>query len=79
MAHLFADENFPPSAVLGLRVLGHLVVTASEAGLANKRIPDEIVLEYATRMGYAVLTHNWTISPLCTTGILRTPALLPAK
>src|SRR6185437_10979411 len=59
MASLLADENFPHSAVLVLRRLGHNVLTATEAGLANKRIPDEIVLEYATRLDRAVVTYNW--------------------
>ena len=59
MADLFADENFPAPAVRRLRALGHDVLTAGEAGLVNKRIPDQIVLEYATRLGRAVLTLNW--------------------
>jgi predicted nuclease of predicted toxin-antitoxin system len=59
MARLFADENFPHPTVELLRKLGHEVVTAVQAGIANKGIPDEIVLEYATRLGHAVITHNW--------------------
>ena len=59
MASLFADENFPLSAVRRLRRLGHDVVTAGEAGMANRRIPDDVVLEYATQLGRAVLTYNW--------------------
>lgn len=58
MARLLSDENFPESAVLALRKLGHEIATAVEAGLANKRIPDQIVLEYATRIGHAVVTYN---------------------
>jgi hypothetical protein len=58
MARLFSDENFPESAVRALRKLGHEVVTAAAAGLASKRVPDEIVLEYATRLGHAVVTYN---------------------
>jgi len=56
MALLFADENFPLPAVRRLRALGHDVVTASEAGLANRSIPDDIILAFATRLGRAVLT-----------------------
>ena len=58
MARLLSDENFPESAARALRKLGHEVITAVEAGLANRRIPDEIVLEYATRLGHAVVTYN---------------------
>ena len=59
MASLFADENFPLPVVRRLRLRGHDVLTAVEAGLANRRIPDDIVLEYATRLGRAVITFNW--------------------
>ncbi len=59
MALLFADENFPLPAVRRLRVLRHDVLTATEAGMVNRRIPDVIVLEYATRLGRAVVTLNW--------------------
>jgi hypothetical protein len=34
------------------------VLTAIEAGQANQRIPDHVVLEFATRLGRAVLTLN---------------------
>jgi hypothetical protein len=59
VALLLADEDFPLPAVRRLRRLGHDVLTAGEAGLANRRVPDDIVLEYATRLGRAVLTYNW--------------------
>ena len=59
MACLFADENFPQPAVRRLRALGHDVLTAAEAGMVNRSIPDHIVLEYATRLGRAVVTLNW--------------------
>jgi hypothetical protein len=36
MALLFADENFPLPAVQRLRRLGHNVLTAGEAGIANR-------------------------------------------
>ena len=59
MAPLLSDENFPLPAVRRLRLRGHDVLTAQEAGLANRRIPDPVVLEYATRLGRAVVTLNW--------------------
>jgi predicted nuclease of predicted toxin-antitoxin system len=59
MASLFADENFPHPAVRRLRALGHDVLTVAEAGMVNRSIPDHIVLEYATRLGRAVVTLNW--------------------
>src|SRR3954454_5194167 len=59
MASLFADENFPLPAVRRLRTLGHDILTAADAGMVNKRIPDSIVLEYATMLDRAVVTLNW--------------------
>ena len=59
MASLFADENFPQPAVRRLRALGHDVLTVTEAGMVNRSIPDDIVLEYAIRLGRAVVTLNW--------------------
>ncbi len=58
MAAFYADESFPLAAVDALRRLGHDVLTAFEAGQANQRIPDEAVLEYATRAGRVLLTLN---------------------
>jgi len=58
MADLFADENFPVPVARRLRKLGHDVLTAGEVGICNRRIPDEIVLEYASRLDRAVLTLN---------------------
>jgi len=58
VAAFYADENFPLQAVETLRRLGHDVLTAIEAGQANQRIPDEVVLDFATRLGRAVLTLN---------------------
>jgi hypothetical protein len=34
------------------------VLTALEAGQTNQRIPDDTVLEFATRLGRALLTLN---------------------
>jgi len=58
MANLYADENFRFSVVRELRLLGHDVPTASEAGKANKKISDADVLALAIRLGRAVLTFN---------------------
>lgn len=58
MASLFADENVPYALVEALRVLGHDVLTAHEAGRANRAIPDPDVLAYATTLGRAVLTGD---------------------
>ncbi len=58
MANLYADEDFPWQVVEALRNLGQDVVTASEAGQANQRIPDADVLAFAIRQGRAVLTRN---------------------
>src|SRR3954462_9392386 len=58
MARLYADENFDYPVVLELRRLGHDVLTAQEAGQANRQIPDTVVLPFATALGRAVLTLN---------------------
>jgi predicted nuclease of predicted toxin-antitoxin system len=58
VAAFYADENFPLQVVEALRRAGHDVLTAFEAGQANKRIPDEVVLAFATRSGRSVLTQN---------------------
>jgi predicted nuclease of predicted toxin-antitoxin system len=58
MASLYANENFPLRVVQELRVLGHDVLTSSEAGRANQRVPDEEVLHFATEEKRAVLTLN---------------------
>jgi hypothetical protein len=58
MAQLYADENFPLAAVEELRCRGHNVMTAHEAGKANKKIPDDEVLAYAISERRALLTYN---------------------
>ncbi|KHD06945.1 hypothetical protein PN36_34180 [Candidatus Thiomargarita nelsonii] len=58
MTRLYADENFPKSIIEELRKLGHDVLTASEAGQANQRIPDTQVLAYATQQKRVVITQN---------------------
>jgi len=47
MARLYADENFPLPVVECLRLLGHDVLTAFEAGQAEQGIPDPLVLAFA--------------------------------
>ncbi len=47
MARLYADEDFPFPVVVGLRSLGHDVLTIQEDGKANRGIPDEDVLSVA--------------------------------
>jgi predicted nuclease of predicted toxin-antitoxin system len=58
MARLLADENVPLPVVLGLRQLGHDVLTMHEAGMSNQSIDDEAVLAFANRDDRAVLTIN---------------------
>lgn len=58
MARLYADENFDYPIVEQLRLCGHDVRTAQEAGQAQQRIPDAAVLAFASAQGRAVLTHN---------------------
>ena len=58
MSRLYADENFPRAVVLELRVLGHDVLTALEAGQANQQIADPNVLAFACKLGRAVITNN---------------------
>jgi hypothetical protein len=58
MAALYADENFRAAVVDELRRLGHDVLTALEAGQANKGIADPDQLAYAIAQRRAVLTYN---------------------
>ncbi|WP_437807493.1 DUF5615 family PIN-like protein [Sorangium sp. So ce1078] len=58
MASFYANENFPRQVVEALRALGHDVLTTQEAGNAGQAIPDEMVLEFATRSDRVVLTLN---------------------
>ena len=58
MALFYTNENFPIGVVQHLREMGHNVLTSHEAGNANQRIPDEDVLEYATKAGRILLTLN---------------------
>lgn len=58
MALLYADENFDHPVVVQLRNMGHDILTAQQAGQANRRIPDPQVLAFAVAQGRAVLTFN---------------------
>lgn len=58
MARLYANENFPRQVVEGLRLLGHDVLTVTEAGNAGRGIPDAEVLAFAVQNDRAVLTLN---------------------
>lgn len=58
MARFYANENFPRQAVLALRRFGHDVLTIQETGRAGLATPDRTVLDFATKDGRAVLTHN---------------------
>lgn len=58
MALLYSNENIPRPVVDALRLLGHDVMTVLEAGHANRRVPDEAVLEFASRLHRIVLTIN---------------------
>jgi len=58
MAKLYTNENFPLQVVRGLRTLGHDVLTSVEARQANRRVPDEDVLTFATSQQRALLTQN---------------------
>jgi predicted nuclease of predicted toxin-antitoxin system len=58
MARLYADEQFPFEVVEHLCNLGHDVLTVQAAGNANLKIPDDLVLEFATSDHRVVLTLN---------------------
>lgn len=58
MVRLYADEQFPFPVVQRLRLLGYDILTAQESGQANKRIPDDQVLSFATAKQRAVITQN---------------------
>jgi uncharacterized protein with PIN domain len=57
-AHLYSNENVPLGLVLKLRELGYDVLTSHEALNANRRVPDDEVLTFATAQSRAVLTFN---------------------
>jgi hypothetical protein len=54
----YIDEDVPLPAVAGLRAAGHDVLTALQAGMANRGIPDEQQLEFAATSGRTLITMN---------------------
>jgi predicted nuclease of predicted toxin-antitoxin system len=58
MARFYSDENVPLEVVQVLRSLGHDVLTAFDAGLANRKTQDDEVLHFAMEDKRAVLTLN---------------------
>jgi predicted nuclease of predicted toxin-antitoxin system len=58
MGRLYADEQFPYEVVEHLRNFGHDVLTVQEAGKANLKIPDDLVLDFAGSNERVVLTLN---------------------
>ncbi len=58
MALLYSDEDFPHPVVDKLRLLGHDVLTAEDAGQANQKLPDDTQLAYATSLLRGILSHN---------------------
>lgn len=58
MASFYTNENFPVKIAEYLREMGHDVLTSFEAGNANQRIPDDEVLNFASRSGRILLTIN---------------------
>ncbi|MCX8103451.1 MAG: DUF5615 family PIN-like protein [Candidatus Bipolaricaulota bacterium] len=53
---LYLDEDVHPTLAVILRERSFDVLTASEAGMLGKSDPEQ--LEFATREGRAILTHN---------------------
>ena len=58
MKLLYADEQYPYPVVKCLRELGHDFLTVREAGKADRRVPDDEVLAFATSLERAVVTQN---------------------
>ena len=58
MARFLADENVPRQVCEELRNLGHDLVTADEAGVANQRIPDQQLLDLAFEQHRILLTFD---------------------
>ncbi len=59
MAKLYTNENFDFAVVIMLRELGHDVLTSKDADNANKGIPDDEVLAFATTNQRIVVTFNY--------------------
>lgn len=62
MLRYYLDEHMPLALAMQLRVHGINVLTTAEAGNANRRLPDESQLAFATREGYVLVTedHDFT-------------------
>jgi hypothetical protein len=58
MAEIYSNENVPAELVAELRRLGHNCLTSLEAGNANLRIADDVVLAFANSQSRVVLTNN---------------------
>jgi hypothetical protein len=58
VARFYSDESFPRPVVEALRLLGHDVLTAQEAGQADQQTPDEAVLAFGHARERVVLTMN---------------------
>jgi hypothetical protein len=58
MVRFYSNENFAVDFVLILRRFGHDVLTSSDAGEANRRIPDDAVLQFAIAQDRVVITFN---------------------
>jgi predicted nuclease of predicted toxin-antitoxin system len=54
----YSNENFALDMVKMLKKLGHTVITSYDAGQDNQSIPDNEVLDFATRNNLAVITFN---------------------
>lgn len=54
----YSNENFPIAMVNLLRAEGYNVLTSYETGQANQGISDDVVLQYATKMGRILITEN---------------------
>lgn len=58
MLKFYSNENFPLEMVDLMRGMSYDILTSYEAGQANQKIPDNVVLEYATSAGRIVITEN---------------------
>lgn len=54
----YSDENFALNMVNILRSLEYTVMTSYDAEQANRGIPDDEVLRYATQEGLVLITFN---------------------
>jgi predicted nuclease of predicted toxin-antitoxin system len=52
------DEDISDRVAIGLRVRGADAVSVHELGRDNRRIPDDVQLEYAVGQGRVLVTYN---------------------